>query len=293
MILAVVFAVAQDCSTLQDLGRTAYDGRDYEQAARHFALALGECGASGSLLLALGQAQLLARRPDEALATLARVGPDDASYVAALKARAKALYLLARDGDALAALREAAGRAPGDAEVPYDLGRILYQQGRHAQAAEAFRRALSLDPESYKAWDNLGLAEEALGNGEQARKHYLRAVALVHTQHPTYDVVYANFADFMIREGDYQRAFDLAAEAAERNPGEPRNLFLAGKALLQLDRPDVSVRWLERAMALDPDYPEPHYLAAQAYRRLGRPADAERALAAFQAARAKAPARRR
>lgn len=293
MILPVFVAVVQGCATLQDLGRAAYNDRRYEQAAQHFAAALGECGANGPLLLALGQAQLLAGRPEEAAATLARVRRDDAVYVAALKASAKALYLLARDGEAQAALHEAAGLAPRDAEVPYDLGRILYQQGRHAQAAEAFRRALSLDPESHKAWDNLGLAMEALGNPAEARAHYLKALSLVHTRHPSYDVVYANFADLLIKEGDYQRAFDLAAEAAQRNPRDARNLFLAGKALLRLDRPDVGLRWLERAMTLDPDYPEPHYLAAQAYRRLGRAADAERALAAFQSARAKAPARRR
>ena len=278
---------------LQDLGRAAYGESRYEQAVQHFARAVGDCGASGPLLLALGQAQLLARRPEEAVATLVRVPRGDGSYVAALKVKAKALYLLARDGEAQAALEEAAGRAPEDHEIPYDLGRILYQQGRHAQAAEAFRRALALDPSSHKAWDNLGLAAEALGHDAEARQHYLKALALVHTRHPAYDVVYANFADFLMKGGEYQRAFDLAAEAAERNPRDPRNLFLAGKALLRLDRPDVGVRWLEQAMRLDPDYAEPHYLAAQAYRRLGRQADAERALAAFQSARAKAPARRR
>ena len=41
----------------------------------------------------------------------------------------------------------------------------------------------------------------------------------------------------MIKVGDYQRAFDLAAEAAERNPDEARNFFLAGKALVQLGEP--------------------------------------------------------
>ena len=27
-----------------------------------------------------------------------------------------------------------------------------------------------------------------------------------------------------------------------------------------LERPDVSLKWLAQAIALDPDYPEPHYL---------------------------------
>ena len=155
------------------------------------------------------------------------------------------------------------------------------------------RRATTLDPNSYKAWDALGLATEALGNVGEAQQLYLKAIALVHKAHPHYDVVYANFADLMIKVGDYQRAFDLAAEAAERNPDEARNLFLAGKALVQLGRADISLRWFERAIVLNADYPEAHYQLAQAYRRLGRTEDAERALKAFQAASARAPRERR
>ncbi len=211
----------------------------------------------------------------------------------ALKVKAKALYLLRRDDDAKATLKRAAERAPADAEIPYDLGRIYYQQGRHADAAELLRRATTLDPGSYKAWDALGLATEALGNVGEAQQLYLKAIALVHKAHPRYDVVYANFADLMIKVGDYQRAFDLAAEAAERNPDEARNFFLAGKALVQLGRADISLRWFERAIVLNADYPEAHYQLAQAYRRLGRSEDAERALKAFQAASARAPRERR
>ena len=224
---------------------------------------------------------------------LFRSGSDDPDYVQALKVKAKALYLLRRDADAEAALKRAAARAPGDAEIPYDLGRIYYQQGRHQEAAESLRRAIALDARAYKAWDNLGLASEALGDVAQAQQHYLKALALVHKDHPRYDVVYANFADLLIKLGDYRRAFDLAAEAAGRNPDEARNFFLAGKALVQLGESDISVRWFEQAIALNADYPEPHYLLSQVYRRLGRSADAERALKSFQAASARAPKERR
>ena len=296
MILALTLAfgvTGQECQAADALARRSYEERRYDQAALHFTQAIGACGSSAPLLLALGQAQLLARRPADALETLARIAEGDSDYVQALKVAAKAHYLLGRDARAEEALARAAARAPRDAEIPYDLGRMYYQQGRHAQAAESFRRAIALDPRAYKAWDNLGLASEALGDTAQARKYYLQAIALVHKDHPGYDVVYANFADLMLRLGEYERAFDLAAEAAERNPDEPRNLFLAGKALVQLERSDLSVRWLEQAITLDPDYPEPHYLLAQVYRRLGRFADAERALKSFRAASGRAPRVRR
>jgi tetratricopeptide (TPR) repeat protein len=291
-LLAIVLT-ADDCQDAQALGRKAYEGRQYDQAAQQFARALESCGAGAPLLLALGQAQLLARRPAEALTTLDRIPSGDTEYPSALKVKAKALYLLRRDAEAIDSLKLAAARTPQDADIPYDLGRIYYQIGRHADAAAAFRQATALDPRAYKAWDNLGLAMEALGDVAQAQQHYLKALALVHKDHPHYDVVYANFADFLIKQGDYRRAFDLAAEAAQRNPDEPRNFFLAGKALVQLGQEAVSVKWLEQAGALNPDYPEPLYVLAQVYRRLGRADDAARALKAFQSASARAPRERR
>ena len=293
VVLLAVLAPGQDCQEAQTLARQHYEERRYDQSALYFARAVTACGASGPLLLGLGQAHLLAQHPADALIALDRIPTDDPNHVQALKVKAKALYLLGRDPDAETALKSAAARAPADAEIPYDLGRIYYQLGRHAEAADQFRRAIGLDPGAYKAWDNLGLATEALGDPAQAQQHYLKALALVYKDHPRYDVVYANFADLLIKLGQYQRAFDLAAEAAQRNPDDPRNFFLAGKALVQLGRGDISVRWLEQAIALNPDYPEPHYVLSQVYRRLGRDADAARALKSFQAASARVPKKRR
>jgi tetratricopeptide (TPR) repeat protein len=292
-VVLAVLTFGQDCQRAQTLARQAYGERRYDQAATQFAHAITACGASAPLLLALGQAQLLAQRPADAIESLDRIRTDSAEYVPGLKVKAKALYLLARDGEAEDTLKRAAARAPTDAEIPYSLGRIYYQESRHAEAAEMFLRATAIDARDFKAWDNLGLAAEALGDVAQAQRHYLKAISLVYKDHPEYDVVYANFADLLIKLGSFQRAFDLAVEAAERNPQEPRNLFLAGKALAQLGRSDISVRWFERAIALDPDYPEPRYQLAQAYRRLGRTEDADRALKAFQAAKARAPKERR
>jgi tetratricopeptide (TPR) repeat protein len=292
-LLLAALVAGQDCQDAQALGRRSYEERRYDEAAVQFTRALEACGASAPLLLALGQAQLLARRPADAVATLDRIPTDDPDYVQALKVKARALYLLTRDREAEETLKRAVARAPTDAEIPYNLGRIYYQQGRHTEAAETFRRAIALDPRAYRAWDNLGLVSEALGDVAQAQQHYLKAIALVHKDHPRYDVVYANFAELLIRLGNFQRAFDLAVEAAERNPDEPRNFFLGGKALVQLGRDDLSVRWFEQAVRLDPDYPEPYYLLAQVYRRLGRAEDAERALKSFKAASARAPKTRR
>lgn len=292
LLLALV-ATGQDCRPLLAEGREAYERARYDEAVPLFERAAAACGPNESVLLALAQAQLLSQQVANTLRTLDRLLALNRDHVEALKVKAKALYLAGRDAEAETTLRTAGALAPADDEIPYSLGRIYYQRQRHSQAAQEFRRAIQLNPRSYKAYDNLGLATEALGDVEQALRHYLKAIELAHQDHPDYDVVYANLADLMLKLGEYRKAFDLSAEAAERNPHDARNFFLTGKALVMLKRDHLSLRWFERAIALDPTDPRPRYLLAQAYRRLGRTAEAEREVKAFQEARARAPAVRR
>jgi len=293
LLFLALLTFGQECQDLVARGREAYERRNYADATSAFENAIARCGADEPLLLALAQSQLFARQVPAALDTLERLLALNGRNVDALKLKARALYLAGRDADAERALNAAAALAPVDDEIVYDLGRIYYQQNRYRDAAAQFQRAITLNPRSHKAYDNLGLTTEALGDVPQAIRHYLKAIDLVHKDHPHYDVVYANLADLMLKLGEYWKAFDLAAEAAQRNPDDARNLFLTGKALVKMERFDISLKWLERAVALDPSYPEPRYVLAQTYRRLGRAADAERELNAFQQARARAPAVRR
>jgi tetratricopeptide (TPR) repeat protein len=113
-------------------------------------------------------------------------------------------------------------------------------------------------------------------------QHFLKALDLVHKQHPEYDVVYANAANFFIDRSEFEKAFQLAAEAAKRNPNSARNFFLTGKALVKLEKHDISIRWFQRAAELDPTYTEPRYWLAQVYRKLGKMEEAGRELEKFR-----------
>src|SRR4051794_11869307 len=98
-VVLAVLTLGQDCQQAQKIARQAYDQRRYAAAAQDFTRSVPAYGPSAPLFLALGQAQLLARHPADALASLDRIQTDKPEYVPALKVKAKALYLLARDGD--------------------------------------------------------------------------------------------------------------------------------------------------------------------------------------------------
>lgn len=291
LALLPALTTGQECQVLVDHGRRSYQDRQYSSAATDFTRALDVCPASErkALLLNLGQAQLLAQQFSSALKTFARLLALDPRNGAALKLEADAHYFSGDDRAAERSLLAAINIDPRDHEAMYKLGRMYYQQSRYQEARDQFLQVLALDPGSYRAYDNLGLCYEALNEPEKAMSSFLKAIELVHADHPDYDWAYANLANFLINRGEYRRAFDLAVEAARRNPQSPRDFYLGAKALTKLDQWETSVRWLKRSIELDPEYPEPHYLLGKVYSRQGKTQEAQQEFDIFKELHGKTP----
>lgn len=295
VLLFWFFGEPDVCRATIDEGRQQFTAKQFDFAAGSFTRALEVCPSSERepILLALARSQLIAQKPQEALQTLQQIVKANPRDTAALKLRSDAEYLLGHDEEAaqsLIAAREIDRRNP---EFPYALGRIYYQQHRYADAVPQFQAALLLDPKSYKAYDNLGLCYEAIGDEERAALNYRKALDLVYKDHPDYDWVYANYAELLMKQGLYEKAFQFAAEAASRNPASARDCYLTGKALTKLGKWELSMRWLKRAAELDSRYAEPHYLLAQAYRKQGSEAEALRELDQFKKLASSQPRERR
>ncbi len=251
-------AVPGACETHLNGARTAFEARRFQDAAAEFRKALEVCPRRSAVLVPLAQVE----------------------------------YLL---GDAQAAeahLLEAVREDPGNTQASYALGRIYYEQNRFPAAIEQLQRVLELEPANYRAHNALALCYDAVRRDSDALRHFYRALDLVHKDHPEYDTVYADFAEFFLRRDQFEKAFQLGAEAAQRNPASPRNFFLTGKALGRLGKHDLSLRWFQEAVRLDPGYAEAWYALAQAYRKLGKEPEARRALERFEETRRSPRARR-
>jgi tetratricopeptide (TPR) repeat protein len=193
-------------------------------------------------------------------------------------------YLLGEEAEAERSFRAALAAGPKNEEALYALGRLYSMQSRYPEAVERLEAAVAVNPKNYKAWDNLGVCYDALNRDAEALKSFFKALDLVQKDHPAYDWAHANLADFFLRRDQNEKAFQLAAEAATRNPDSPRNCFLTGKALVRLEKHELSLRWLERAVTLDPQFADALYVLAQTYRKLGRTADASKTLEKFKEA---------
>jgi tetratricopeptide (TPR) repeat protein len=243
--------------------------------------------------LTLGNAYFMSARLHEAKDIALEVLHVDPVNSAALEMKGNAEYLMGEVTGAIDTFIDLLEKHPDNQDAPYMLGRIYYQEGRVDQAIGQFERVLKLNPRAYKAYDNLGLCLQAKGDNETAESYFLTAIKLVEKDHPEYDSAYANLAELLLNKGDPQKAFDAAAKAANRNPRSARDFYLGGKALERLDKLDLSLNWLQRSAALDPQYAQPQFLLARVYRRLGQPEKANEAQQKFLALKAKAPTVRR
>lgn len=246
------------CEARVAQAKAAFDARRFNEALAEFRAALTTCPRRSAVLVPLAQVE----------------------------------YLTGDEPAAEAHLLEAIREDPANAQARYALGRIYYEQNRFPQAIEQLQRVTQLEPADYRAHNALALCYDAVRRESDALRHFYRALDLVHKDHPGYDTVYADFAEFFLRRDQFEKAFQLAAEAAQRNPASARNFFLTGKALAKLGRHELSLRWFEEAVRLDPGYAEAWYSLAQTYRKLGREEEARRALERFGEARRSARARR-
>jgi len=257
-VLARLLA-AQECPALIDRAQKAIDAKQFPAAELDLETALGRCPQQYvRITLALGQTQ----------------------------------YLLGQEAEAEKSLLAVLAVDPKHEEALYAIGRIYAMQNRFPEAVEKLTAVTRVNPKNYKAWDNLGVCYDSLNQDADALRSFFRALDLVVKDHPEYDWPYANLADFFLRRNEYDKAFQLAAEAAQRNPASARNCFLTAKALVRLEKLELSLRWLERAVELDSQTAEALYLLAQTYRKLGREAEARQMLARFQEVSKTRPKRR-
>jgi tetratricopeptide (TPR) repeat protein len=273
---------AGECPVVLQAAKNAYNDRKYDDAVAQFQQAHAACGQPLVTLLPLAQAQLLAQRPEASLETLQSLLKLQPENLDALKLQGDVLYLLGRAEEGEKSLKAVLALDGSHAGAQYALGRIYYQQNRFVEAIARFTALIERDPSNYRAHDNLALCYAAVQQDGDALRHFLKALDLVHKDHPEYDTVYANAAIFFTERGQFEKAFQLGVEAAKRNPLEARNFFITGKALTRLEKPELSVRWFLEAAKLDPAYTDPHYWLATVYRKLGKVDEAKAELETFR-----------
>jgi len=164
---------------------------------------------------------------------------------------------------AVADLKEAAGRAPRHAILAVNLGWMLEAQGREAEALEAYRQALAYDsllPET-PFFAATALRRQAVSSFEPAQ-----AVSAA-------DQLVAQ-ARASISAGQPEVALPLLDQAVAADPRSARALAWRAKALADAGRSDDARREVEAALFVDSDSLEALALGAVIAEQTGRTQDA-------------------
>ena len=130
----------------------------------------------------------------------------------------------------------------------------------------------------------LGLSHRGLGHFEKARDEFERSVAL----DPSFSDAYAQLG--LLYSSDYAtfpRAVENLRKAVELGLTSPDVRKDLGFALLKVGRYQEAVEQLVAALQDKPNFEEPYYLLADAYRKLGMRQEAASALERFQSLRSK------
>ena len=138
---------------------------------------LGDLPLRAQRLLRDARRALDARDVRQADALLQRCQAFAADHPEYLRLLAIARQLQGRPADAVAALRRALERCPGDALLLMNLGTALRAQGDLDAAAAALRRACELAPDLAACWYNFGRTLGQSGRSGEAHEAYERALA--------------------------------------------------------------------------------------------------------------------
>ncbi|WP_084536795.1 tetratricopeptide repeat protein [Azospirillum halopraeferens] len=189
-----------------------------------------------------------------------RLADAEAGYHAVLRLRgdhADALHLLGLvyhqaglHSDALAWLDKALGVEPDFPLAWNHRGLVLQALGDRAAAQEAFARAVAQRPDFADALTHLGLLVQGRGAWDAAERWHRRAIRL----QPDNAAAHANlgYVDeqrgrFAAADGHYRRTLAL-------RPDLPDALNNRGTMDRVLERPGDGVRYLERALRVDPGF---------------------------------------
>jgi tetratricopeptide (TPR) repeat protein len=259
----------------RELGVAYYKLGDYGHASETLRQAVAEDASDSEAAQLLGLSYYFSGRPKEAIPLLEKVqswyprANVDAAYVLGL------CYIQSFDYEHARRAFAAMYAVPPDSAASHlFLARMLLRQGFDPIAEKEAQQAIKLDPK-------LPMAHYLLGELYIFKSRIPEAIAELESElaiNPGYGSTYYRLADAYIRVMKFDRAEQLLQRSMWLDQTASGPYILLGKVLLKKNEPDLALRSLERALGMDPNNYMAHYLMGQAYRTLGKSADADREL---------------
>ena len=219
-----------------------------------------------------------AGRSDEAIRLLQKVLSEDSGISTARLVLGIEYQKRKEYGKAAAEFRRAVASDPRNAVAAFNLALSYAHLNRPEDAVAGFLRTLELDPTYTRAHSNLGVIYQKQNRLEEAVKHYRHALAIDRDDF----TAASNLAVIYAGRGKLDEALVNARRAVEIATASPDAYRTLGSVHLVRNEHEAAIEAYRKGTSLAPDRAELHYLLAQAYRKAGRTAEAEAALAKYR-----------
>jgi tetratricopeptide (TPR) repeat protein len=184
-------------------------------------------------------------------------------------------------------------RYPGSARLHVGLGIAQYSRGKYSDAVTSFCRAADLEPSDPRPYQFLGemygVAPELASEVTERLAGFVKAQPGNAMAHLYYGLSLWKGERASSDAADLQRIEMLLRRAVSLDPKLARGFLELGILLSEQERYKEAIEQLLRATQLDPGAAQAHYRLAQAYRRTGQNALAEKELEIFQRLKAASP----
>ena len=257
-------------------GEALYDLNRLPEAAAAFGRALVADPHDAAAAQMRGLTLFKLGRPGEAIPLL------EANHAFGAQSKGDPTYVLAlcymdtrRYDDARRAFAAQYGFGPESAAGYLVAARMLLRREYLPVSQQFAEKAVALDPKLPLAHELLGEIALAGGHGDEA----IRQLEAEKAGNPLEGSVYERLGDAYSRAARYAEAERVLQQAVLLEPHATGPYILLGKVLLKEGQPVGAMTFLERAEAMDPANYMTHNLLGQAYRAMGRGADASRELA--------------
>lgn len=269
----------------KNLGQAAYHAGNYSEAARGLSKAVQEKPDALALRAMLGMAYFQMQKYGDAATAFYPLG--EAGMHDPVVGYAWA-YSLTKTGDLKDASQVLAlyqtETLPNDALLL--AGQLWTEIGDYDRAITTMRQVLASDPSFPKVHYSMALTYIRAGKWNDARSELNAQLALT----PSDPDAMFNLGFVDLQESKKDDAMKRFQQVIAKDPKYGDAQYQMGKLLLESGRVEQSLPHLQAAARLMPDKDYVHYQLQAAYRRLSRPADAERELALYQQIKAKSRA---
>ncbi len=164
--------------------------------------------------------------------------------------------------------------APDDASRHATLGIAYAANARWTEARDCFRMVLELDPGEVLAKYHVAVATQKLGDYTATRAMLQQIVV----EHPDFAPAHHRLGVLLLEAGSVEAAESALEQAVALAPDLPHGYIRLAEVALQTQDHQRAVELLTQAIQIAPRNRMAHYLLGNAYRSLGRRADAEREL---------------